>query len=467
MERYEWPSVERFVNRVEELAGLDAWWADGWEVPLAVVGRRRIGKSWLLRRFVHGKPAVVLVAERLAEGMQLDRFAEQLAVAVGVAPRLSDVTDLFRVCLRLGRDGPVTVVIDEFPYLLPSTTAEAERVLTSIQAVIEEERPASQTRLIISGSTVSPMEALFAERSPLHGRLQRFEVRPLAYDDAGVFLQHLTGAERFERYAVCGGVPRYLSLLGRGSLEEALAAGVLGPNAPLWNEGRAVVEQELRQPAAYFGILELLASGDKAVNELAQVMRMESSIVTKYLSTLTEMRLVTRRLPVHAPRTARTGNWHLTEPFLRFWFRFVFPFQSDMEAGLSPRSLFSNEIAPVVNDHVGQEFELWCRAWTRKEGLATTVGAWWGPALNSLRRTGARSTEEIDIVGLSRSKVTVVGEAKWTAKPMQCQVLDDLVQYKIPALEQADVKIARDTTIVLFGRSGYDRGLQRAAEADP
>lgn len=467
MEIFRWPAVDRFLNRSAELAVLADWFASTNPLPLAVYGRRRVGKSWLLRKFTHGRPGLILVAERIAEGLQLDRFALQLAPAVGATPVLKDAADLIKVVLDLGRNEAITVVIDEFPYLLPSTTAEADRALSRIQAVLEEDGGRSSTRLIISGSIVAQMTSLFAERNPLHGRLQPFELRPLSYSDSAPFLTGLDPIERFERYAITGGVARYLDQLGKGNLGPAVERALLNPNAPLWNEGRSVVEQELRQPAMYFGLLQLLSSGDKDTSELSQKLRTEASTAVKYLETLRIMRLIERKRPIGSSDTSRQTNWHLSDPFLRFWFRFVFPHQADLESGLSGQQLFKDEIALFVNDHVSQQFELWCCEYVRRQGLATTVGSWWGNALNTERRTGNRSSEEVDVVGIKRGKVVVIGEAKWTNKAMNVEVLSDLTIYKIPALEQAGFSISPNRTIVLFSRSGFDKALTDSALQDP
>jgi uncharacterized protein len=223
----------------------------------------------------------------------------------------------------------------------------------------------------------------------------------------------------------------------------------------------------LRQPAAYFGILQLLGSGDKELNELAQALRSESSVIAKYLQTLVQMRLVRRRLPLGAPESSRQGNWHLTDPFLQFWFRFVFPHQADIEGGLPAGRLFEIEVVPAVAEHVSHHFEEWTRSHVRSQSDATNVGAWWGPALHALRRSGERTSEEIDIVGRTRGQVTVVGEAKWTNKPMAVSVLADLLRYKIPALEQSGQTISANRTIWLFSRSGYDERLQASVLSDP
>lgn len=470
IETYRWPRVGDFIDRESELARLESWWATSERMPVNLYGRRRVGKSWLFRRFAHGKPAILLVAERLAEGAQLTRFAEQLAPAFGgITPDLPDVAGLFRVLYRLARDQKVLVVIDEFPWLLGRSEGVIEQNLSAVQAVMEEERDQSQMKLVVCGSAIAQMEALQSEKNPLHGRLVPLELRALPYGKAAEFLGTKDPFDQFTRYAIAGGMPRYLAALSGATLEERIGDQVLQPDAPLWNEGRTIVGQELREPAVYFSLIEQLASGEKEVGELAAAIRKQSAPVAKYLSHLEDLRLVRRDLPYGASSTGRRSHWVLADPFLRFWFRFVFPFQSDLEAGLSPEDLYRSEIAPELSYHVSSMFEDACREHVRSNSgiQATRVDRWWGNALNSYRATGERTTEEIDVVGSVRKRITVIGEAKWTAKPVGEKLLSDLKTYKIPALKQGGLKLASNPLIVLFSRSGYTPGLSvRAREED-
>ena len=99
-DRYEWPLVDQFVNRTDELAALQNWWEDTTPEPMAILGRRRVGKSWLFRRFAHMKAAEILVAEQLTSGAMLHRFADQLTPRLGVRPSLPDVATLIRTPTR-------------------------------------------------------------------------------------------------------------------------------------------------------------------------------------------------------------------------------------------------------------------------------------------------------------------------------------------------------------------------------
>ena len=467
MELFSWPAVDEFLGRQRELVELENWWRSSERTPMSVYGRRRCGKSWLLRKFANEKPAVVLVAMRTAPGAQLDDFADRLAPAIGFRPALNSLAELFQVLYRAAQKEKLLVVLDEFTYLLPTTKADIDRELTAIAAVMEAERDASKLKLILCGSLVSQMESILVERAPLHGRLHPMQLHPVEFSQARLYLPDEGVLNQFERYAVAGGMPRYLSALaGPEALDSVVIDRVLNPNAALWDEARTIVEQELREPKVYFAVLQELASGDKDTGKIATALRSDAQRTSKYLSTLEQMRLVERKMPLGADSASRSGHWHLRDPFLRFWFRFVFPFQSDLESGLTGRRLYDNEIEPVLSEHVSWQFEDFCREWVRANIDVTRVGAWWGPALNQYRKDGTRSTEEVDIVGTSRNVVSVIGEVRWRDSQMDVGYLNEIQTYKLPALRQAGFKVSKESGIILFSRGGYTTGLRAAAAVD-
>ncbi len=469
MPPFSFAAHDRFLDRDADLQRLEAWWADERDRnALALYGRRRVGKSWLLREFAHGKPALVLVAERRAEGAQLSRFARRLEPHLGVRPDLPDLAALISVLYELGRRERVLVVLDEFPYLLPSRTSDRDDVLSAVQAVMEE-RDTSQLKLLLCGSHIGQMTGLLSESSPLRGRLTPLSVEPLRFADAQAFVEAGSARERIERFAVTGGATLYLDELGRGrDLRQRVCASVLDSRGPLFNDPREVLEEELRQPGVYFSLLEELAGGAGSIADLATALGKRSNELGPYLETLRAMRLVEQLAPITAGRARRDHRYRLSDDFLRFWFRFVFPFQDDLRAGLAAVDHFDGEVKPALADHVAPVFGSLCREWTRTQlgRQASRVGSWWGPALNELRRSGERSTEEIDVVGMGRSAVTVVGECKWTTGGLTRKVLDDLESFKLPALRQAGLRLAgAGPRIVLFSRSGFKQSLVQHAAA--
>jgi len=466
---FEFPAIDRFVNRERDLAALESWWTSEDRNALNLLGRRRVGKSWLFRRFAHGKPATVLVAERLAPGAQLTRLAAQLESSLGVRPQLADIAELFELVYRLGADGPHLVVLDEFPYLLPTSRTGRDQLLTAIQAVMESARDRSQTKLVLCGSHVQQMQALMSEGSALRGRLTTLRVDPLRFGEAGPLIEDVDPARRIERYAVAGGMARYLAELGSGGPLDALIRDrLLDPNGPLFNDPREVLEHELAQVATYFSILQELAGGEKALGEIAGALRMPATSMPRPLETLREMAVIERRAPVTARASEKSSRYRISDPFLRFWFRFVFPYQEDLAAGLAPDDLYTLEVEPELAGHVAPVFESLCREWTRRNRgeKVSRVGGWWGPATKRGRHR-ERFSEEIDVVGIGRGRATVIGECRWTRKPLSVSMLAALTNDKVPALLQSGLRPATDIETVLFSRSGFTDGLTEAAAADP
>lgn len=470
IDEFEWSLAGAFLNREQELSQLERWWSGGTRRIVAMYGRRRVGKSWLFRAFAHGKPAVVLVAEAGARGAQLRKLAAALEAPMGVRPDLAGVPDLFRALYRLGRREKFLAVIDEFPHLMPAAARGRREMLTAIQAVIEEEQDASRTRFVLCGSQISSMERLLAEESPLHGRLQRLLVSPLGPEESAHFIEAESPRDWVERFSVCGGMPMYLDELGRGgTARKLLCESVLDPLGALFEEPPYVLQQELRRPGVYLSILDELASGPRALRDLSNALDMPGTSLTEYLKSLQEMRIVDRRRPVTSAKESPGFRYVLTDGFFRFWFRFVRPFASELETGLRPDDLWRAEVAPALAEHIAPAFESLCRRWLRSNlgEEASRVGGWWGPSRHDLRATGERLTEEIDVVGLRRGRVSVIGECKWSGKPVSTSLLSEIERYKLPALLQQSGVRAQPAgpRIVLFSRSGFTAGLQSQAEA--
>ena len=457
MNSFVFPAHDAFRNRADDLAAMEDWWQGRDRNALTLFGRRRVGKSWLFREFAHNKLAIILVSDRRAKGAQLSRFAATLAPYFGgVQPSITDVPELFAALYTLGQDRKLLVVIDEFPYLLPTRRREQDAVLTGIQAVMEE-RDSSKLKLLLCGSHIGQMATLLSESSPIRGRLTSLPVDPLRFKDAQAFIPAAGAQEKVERFAVAGGMSLYLDELGGGgSLRERICSRVLNSRGSLFDDPREVLEEELRSPGIYFSILEELAAGERSAGDLATAIGVKTPDLSQYLKTLQGMSLVERVAPVAGRADLR---FRVADPFLRFWFRFVFPFQDDLKSGVLPASHYDSEIQPIFAEHVAPVFESLCRQWTRQEPGANGVGSWWGNALNQLRKTGERQTEEIDVVGLQRSAVTVVGECKWTSGRLTAKVLADVENYKIPAMRQAGFKVAARPLIVLFSRSGFKTNL--------
>jgi len=464
MTAYAFESIALFRDREEELTALRTWFDTSDERrALAIFGRRRVGKSWLFRAFAHGLEADIFVATTRDLADQLATFAGVLE-RDGERPDLPDVEAFFRLLYRRARESRRLVIIDELPNLL-----RVERALPSILLkVMEEEAAGSNLKLVVTGSHIGMMERLFAEREPLHDRFQPLRVRPFDFWEARLVLGEGPGERLLTAFGIAGGMPRYLAeLAGADDPVARLAELALNPLGALFDEPRAILGQELEAPAVYFSLLSALAAGPAGYGEIQKRSRVDYDKVGRYLATLEALGLVTPRFPVTDPdRVSHSRLYALADGFLRFWFRYVFPFQPDLESGLDPRVVIENEIRPTLASHLAPTIEEIARAWVRRARLAnaTRVGAWWGPSLNELRRTKERSTEEIDIVGMRGKQVVLVGEVRWRSDPMDVGILGDLERYKLPALAQVQGVRIGHPVIVLVSRSGFTPGVLEAAQ---
>jgi uncharacterized protein len=459
MAKYTFPNRDEFLDREAELERLRRWWSDDQDrFPLVLYGRRRTGKSWLLREFAHGKDADIFVCDTRAQGDQLAYFATQLEATLGFRPELADARAFYNVLLQQRTDQQRLVVIDEFPLLLQAGRAAD----SSLAAAMEEAGGNSRVRLVLCGSHIATMENLLAERAPLHGRGTPLLMTPMAFREALRFLSDHRFEEAITRYAIAGGMPLYLRRLGRkGALKSVVCEDILDPLAPFFDEVREVLTMELTSAATYFSLLAALAgSPSLAWEDLVRESRVEESTASKYIRVLEDLRIVESANPIFAPPNARRRRYRVADPFVSFWFRFVFPYQADLMAGLRPADHFDRNVAIHLPEHAAWIFERICQAWVRDRFRDTTdrVGSWWGLARHDLRRAGTRSTEEIDVVGGRGSVVTVIGECRWQSQPMRREVLEDLLDYKVPALAQTGVDTS-SAQIVLFSKSGFRQGL--------
>jgi AAA+ ATPase superfamily predicted ATPase len=469
VEPFAWAQTGRFVNRAADLERMEEWWASPTRDALALIGRRRVGKSWLFRRFADGKPAVVLVADTRLLSTQMRRFADTLEQHLGFRPAVASLADLFRLLYQLGREQKVLVVLDEFPYLLPEGRARLD-ALSEVQAVMEELRDASQTKIVLCGSLIGQMQGLLAETSPLSGRLQPLDVWPLSFAEAALMSDPSDSPEqRITRYAISGGMPRYLDELGQGDVRRNVSRVVLDRRGQLFNDPRVVLEQELQSPATYFSILEELSRNPAQTEHLTDKLGVDSKTLSPYLKTLRDMRLITSVDPVGAPPGSRTLKHRVNDGFIRFWFRFVFPHQEALQEGLAADDLWTAEILPQLAGFVASAYEDLCVQYTRlvHGAMAPRVGGWWGPALNKHRRARTRMNEEIDVVAAQHSNLKIVGECKWTAGKMPKGVLDELREFKLPAVaEEGRLRVAGAPLILLFAKNGFSDALIREAQAD-
>jgi len=286
-----------FVGRSQELSRLQKEFGANRPSLLVVFGRRRIGKSALLREAVKGRPNVLYQATRVTAALNLDALKSEIARSLGGDDLLNGLGDWLGVLAYLARRAEelpeLVVVLDEFPYLI-----EADQALPSIvQKFWDSGAPApGRLNLVLCGSLISQMEALLAERNPLYGRQTlSMELQPLPLRDVAAFFPRYTAETRILAYGIFGGVPFYLRLCDpETNLEDNVINLLLSDAGPLVDEPNVLLQSELRETQRYASILAAIADGCTKIGEISgRVRDIKGSVsLSPYMERLERMRLV-------------------------------------------------------------------------------------------------------------------------------------------------------------------------------
>src|SRR3954454_7326829 len=300
------------------------------------------------------------------------------------------------------------------------------------------------------------MEELLAERNPLHGRQTRdLEVGPLSFREAAELLPGWTPEAALRAFGVFGGMPYYLALLNPADdLAGNVRRLVLEDGAPLRDEPLHLLQAELNAPARYASILRAVADGMTVRGEIVnRVMQKEeqSAGINPYIDRLERMRLLRRMysLDVAAPEKSRNTRYFLNDPFLAFYFRFVLPNASALQAGHAG-SVYRLSIEPYLDENMGARFEEICRAWVTLYGQERL-----GVPAKGVGKIWSRNYD-VDVAGELLDGRRIAGECKWWKKPAGGNVLTDLTNESA----QNRYYAGGDPVFLVFARSGFTPELK-------
>ncbi len=382
-----------------------------------VYGRRRVGKTTLLQAFAKqtGLPVFYWESPRsTADNVRASlarEFGEWAGTPGARAPRFDDWLDVFRMMHQTLANKPAIVILDEFPWAVEADAGLPARLKTAWDQLFEK---SSRVLMLITGSHISAMEKLLESDAPLFGRLQsKLHVRPLSFAQIKPFIPRYDGERRLAAYSVIGGIPDYLrSWDDSRDLFTNISAFFASDTSPYRNEAHVLISDVLRRNSPdYEAVLDVIGRGHHDVDAISQYAVLPGPRVSNILESLCEVRLVERRLRASVPMkqhaVARHARYHLFDPFLRFYYRFVLPNRSMIAQGILGG--LERELTQQMRAYVGASFEDLCRTWTlvqARHGLlplaAEFVGSDWGPL------------HQADVVAVNwAQRQVLVGDAKW------------------------------------------------------
>lgn len=448
----------KFIGRELELATLKAEYSrDGGFV--VIYGRRRVGKTTLIKEFLKGKTSFYYLATKEIESQSMKRFAGVIARTTNnqtiAKATFNDWIDLFRLVAEYKPEEKKVLVIDEFPYLVKTN----EAFPSIVQNAWDEFLCDSNVMLILCGSLISMMKKhALSYESPIYGRrTAQIRLMPLLFTDIFPY-QKLEFTDAVEQFSVTGGVPKYFDFFtGKKPLYDEIAETVLSKNGFLYEEPQFLLENEVQSPNSYFSIIKTIADGHHKLGNIAGVLGLETSALTPYLNTLSELGFIEKQVPITEkdPTKSRKGLYFISDNFIRFWFRYVYPFKGELELD-NPQIVleeldkdFTSKFVAFTYESICQDlFAFFCQSGAI-DFTPSKIGSYW------VNEYGDENTQ-IDVAAVDKkNKRLFVGECKYHKSPVDADVYFDLKK-KVEQSKELERSFAGYKIIYgVFSKSGF------------
>lgn len=459
----------KFLGREKEILDLEKEYArDGGFV--VIYGRRRIGKTTLIKQFIKGKTAFYFLATKEVESQSMKRFAGVIARTTGNSvlqkAAFSDWLDLFQAVADYKPNEKKVLVIDEFPYLVKVNDSFPSILQNAWDEILKD----SNVMLILCGSLISMMKKhALSYESPLYGRrTAQMRIAPLPFTTV-YENQKLSFEEAAEQYSITGGVPKYMEFFSDGQpLYEQIKENVLSKNGFLYEEPNFLLTDEVQVPTNYFSIIKVIADGNHKLGTIAGILGLETSALMPYLKTLSELGFIEKQVPVterNAEKT-RKGLYFISDNFLRFWFRYVYPYKGELELDNTQISLdeldkdFKEKFVAFAYEDICKE--IFARLCSDKaiDFTPSKIGSYW---LND--KSG---NTQIDVMAVDTvNKRLFAGECKYHNQPIDADVYFELVK-KVD--NSSEIKSAFKGYTVIYGvfsKSGFTSRMTDISNSNP
>lgn len=424
----------KFIGRHKELSTLENLYSQNDFQFVVIYGRRRIGKTALINKFIENKSAIYFSGLEENAKDNLVRLSQAINNYQSKDDSDERVFPNYEACFKqiakMAQKKRLVFVIDEYPYL----AASYPTVSSMLQSYIDHEFQNTKLYLILCGSSMSFMEKqVLGYKSPLYGRRSaQIKLNPFDLREAQEMLPKMNKEDTFIINTITGGIPQYLAYMSdQKSVKQNIIDNFLNSSGRLFNEPSSLLQQELRDPANYNSIVNALASGASKLNVIATKVDMTSGTATKYLTNLIELGIVEKTVPiteVDKPKSKKT-LYQISDGMFRFWYTFVSRYIDLIERGMS--EVVWQKIEKELSNFMGHPFEKLSQEYLWQNDLNEEIipvpfihlGNWWGTDPKQ------RKQVELDVVGYTNDNaIGYFGECKWKNEPISRSILEKLIE---------------------------------------
>ena len=415
----------KFVDRIDEAARLKDALAREKSSLVVMYGRRRLGKSTLIKRVLSDND-VYFLADRSESQYQRTLLAKVIAQVFPDFDKLAypDWESMFRA-VNYRTDKRFTICLDEFPYLVE----QSPELPSVLQKLVDEKQ--LKYNLVLCGSSQNMMYGLFLDSTaPLYGRadeIMRLAPIRLPYIQEALSLDAMNA---IEEYSVWGGVPRYWELReNKSSLDDALWHNILSVNGTLYEEPVKLFQDDVKDIVKTSTIMSYIGTGANRLSEIAGRCNEPATNLSRPLKKLVDLGFLEKDVPFGIDeKNAKKSLYKIADPFMAFYYQFVVPNRSFIELGR--RMPLEQALAAHFSEYVSMNWEKLCRdAVTGNIVNGTVYGKakrCWGSVFNEDKKP---EQVEFDVMAESLDKkYLLVGECKWTNQENGKQLTAELLR---------------------------------------
>ena len=447
-----------FIGRDKELNALNKLYKmDKFEF-IVIYGRRRVGKTALINKFISDKKFIYFMGVESNEKQNLENFSKNIiefSSGIQAETLFASFQSALEYVFKLAENERLILAIDEYPYVARSSKSLA----STLQLLIDKYKDTSKLMLILCGSSMSYMEDhVLAYKAPLYGRrTAQMKILPFDFAESCRYLSNLSDEDKALIYGIVGGTPQYLlQMSDRLSVEENIKNTYLNPMSFLYEEPINLLKQEVREPAIYTAIITAIATGHSRMSEISAKVGEDTNVCASYLKNLMNLGIVKKETP-YGEKASKKSIYSIEDNMFYFWYRFVLDNSSVIARGAA--DMVYKRIEPELSHYMGRVFEEICMQYLWKQLLEgdapiefVSLGRWWGN--NPIQK----AQTEIDIMGEQDSESALFAECKWRNEKVDLEILETLIERS---------KLFRYTNVYyyLFSKSGFTKGcMEKASE---
>lgn len=425
----------KFIGRERQKEQIHKWLKSDDQIFSLIFGRRRIGKSELIKQCLRESEikSIYYECKQTTELNNVESLADIVSDILGY-PKLAfkGIEELLEFLFEQSRKEKLILVLDEYPYL-----RENVKGMDSIlQALIDGNRDDSMMKFMICGSYVDIMRSLLFSQNPLYGRVDlTMELKPMDYYESALFYPDFSEADKVRLYSVFGGVPYYNRLIDKEkTVRENVIELIASPGARLENEVPMYLNSEISKITNANEVFEALAKGFSRYKDIYDQSHVSSGpTLIDVLEKLIRMDVVKKETPINDEKNKRKAGYYISDNLSLFYYKYIFRNASRMSIMDSDRFYdkyveedFETKHVPYVFEDVCKQYLIRMNRLGKIEEPFEKIGKYYydDPA--------RRKNGEFDIV-TKDDKGYIFYEAKFRKEPVTDSIIDEEIQQVMAA----------------------------------